>query len=228
MAYVWEYSKQAGSDLLTLLAIADWTRDDGTHAYPTVPMLAAKTRLSTRSIQRIIVDLEAAGEITIKRSPGRGFANVYSVIMGDKLSPDRNDANVKGDTGGKERVTSEVEKGDTTRLTNRQEPLLEPSTNIYPAWVEILLNINGKEPTLKALQNLIDWVAESKIPAATVEQGLRDLKVEQPKRNYKDIARAARNWISNAHRWGQNGTPSRGRTSRTEVTTDKDYYEDGS
>ena len=81
MAYVWEHSRQSGSHLLTLLAIADWCRDDGTYAYPTIPMLAAKARLSIRQIQRIIVEIERAGELLIKRGHGRGNANEYTIPM---------------------------------------------------------------------------------------------------------------------------------------------------
>ena len=136
--HVWGNSKQQGSALLVLLAIADWARDDGHNAYPTIPMLAEKARLSHRSVQRIIANLEESGELVIQRSTGRGHAHVYSVpmdIKGDILSPDKDDApslndkddaDIKGDTGGIERVTSATErvtsdaiKGDTPRITNR-------------------------------------------------------------------------------------------------------------
>ena len=63
MTYIWEHSRQQGSALLVLLAIADWARDDGSHAFPTVAMLARKTRLSARSVQRILRSVEEAGEL---------------------------------------------------------------------------------------------------------------------------------------------------------------------
>jgi len=141
MAHVWEHATVAGSYLLTLLAIADWTRDDGTNAYPTIAMLAVKTRLSTRSIQRIIQELEQAGEITIQRSTGRGHANVYSIpLKGVRLSPVKDDVNIKGDTN-EERVTNDTVKGDTPRDTNRHtQPLEQPSllSSKLPEWFETL------------------------------------------------------------------------------------------
>ncbi len=152
-AIVWEESVTAGSALLTMLAIADWCHDDGTGAHPTVSQLATKTRLSDRSIQRIIVEIEDLGEVIIKRSTGRGRAHDYTIPLtpdgrsiqrvpkGDKLSPVQAESEAEepgllssAENGATvletERVTSDIEKGDnetgkgdTPRDTNHYQPL---------------------------------------------------------------------------------------------------------
>jgi hypothetical protein len=50
---VWNYSKQAGSPLLVLIALADEADDEG-FCYPGVPRIARKTRLSDRQVRRIL------------------------------------------------------------------------------------------------------------------------------------------------------------------------------
>ena len=81
MNRVWQHSRAKGSELLLLLAIADFAKDDGSGAWPSVETLAHKTRLSDRNVQYLVDKLVAAGELDVKQGVGRGRANVYSVIF---------------------------------------------------------------------------------------------------------------------------------------------------
>lgn len=84
MASVWDDARtQAHSELLVLLALADWANDDG-YCWPTVSALASKARLSERAVQQILGRLTATGRI--KRIPGggRGHANQYQVVSAEK------------------------------------------------------------------------------------------------------------------------------------------------
>ncbi len=56
LSRVWEESKAKGGKLLVLLAIADFTDDKG-RAWPSVPTLARKARLSIRQTQRAVQEL---------------------------------------------------------------------------------------------------------------------------------------------------------------------------
>lgn len=77
MTTVWSYSKAKGSALLTLLAIADSANDDGV-AWPGHRYLAAKTRLSRSSVQRLTMALEQDfGELEIQERDGT--SNLYVV-----------------------------------------------------------------------------------------------------------------------------------------------------
>ena len=58
MARVWAESKHSGTDLLMMLAIADFADDDG-NAYPSVGTLAKKCRTTPRHVNRILAALRA-------------------------------------------------------------------------------------------------------------------------------------------------------------------------
>lgn len=80
MNWVWEHSPAVGTELLVLLAIADNADDAGANAYPSTDTLARKTRLDTRTVQRVIRRLEEHGHVVVDRGGGRA-ANRYSVLL---------------------------------------------------------------------------------------------------------------------------------------------------
>ena len=80
MARVWADSKHAGSELLMLLAIADFADDDG-NAYPAVPTLAAKCRTTPRHANRLLSALRASGELEIRINEGPRGTNRYRVMF---------------------------------------------------------------------------------------------------------------------------------------------------
>ncbi len=126
MARVWEYSRQKEGALLVLLAIADFADDEG-NAFPSVPRLAHKARLSDRQTQRLIRKLEEDGELKITPGTGRSHANTFTVLTGRKgvnLSPITPE--IKGDIGDRERVTLETIKGDIGDSPYKAEPSREP------------------------------------------------------------------------------------------------------
>ncbi|MGH3993304.1 MAG: helix-turn-helix domain-containing protein, partial [Pseudonocardiaceae bacterium] len=77
MTWVWDHSPAAGTELLVLLAIADNADDTGANAYPSTDTLARKTRLDTRTVQRVIRRLEKDGHVVVDRGGGRA-ANRYA------------------------------------------------------------------------------------------------------------------------------------------------------
>ncbi len=82
MTRVWKLSRQQGTALLALLALADWANDDGI-AWPAMKTLAEKARLdSERQAQRVVHHLEVAGELFVVRRGGRGKYSLYQVCTG--------------------------------------------------------------------------------------------------------------------------------------------------
>lgn len=108
-AFVWDQSTQTGAALLMLLAVADHANDDGI-CWPSIARLAEKARVSERQAQRLIQQLETAGDLQIlDRGNGRGKTSLYILK--------RYAATLKGDTAmspfdTRERVTSCAGKGD--------------------------------------------------------------------------------------------------------------------
>ena len=78
MAWVWEYSKTKGSELLTMLAIANCADQYGDNAFPSIKRLAKDTRISERQVSRLVRRLERQSEIVVDQSKGR-HANVYQI-----------------------------------------------------------------------------------------------------------------------------------------------------
>lgn len=71
MSRVWKHSNREGTELLLLLAIADYADDHGV-AHPYKAQLARKCRISERTVQRLLKKIESEGELEIRRSDGRG------------------------------------------------------------------------------------------------------------------------------------------------------------
>lgn len=60
---VWERTRAKGSNLLMLLAIADYAKDDGRWAWPSARTLTWKTRLSGRGGELVLMKLVEDGEV---------------------------------------------------------------------------------------------------------------------------------------------------------------------
>ena len=88
MTSVWDDLRtQAHSELLVLLALADWANDDG-YCWPTISALATKARLSERAVQQILGRLTATGRIRRIQGGGRGRANRYQVVTPRNSAPE--------------------------------------------------------------------------------------------------------------------------------------------
>lgn len=85
LTFVWEHSKQKGSALLMLVAMADQANDHGV-CFPATDTLAERCRVSRRQAQRLVDQLEASGEIVIynRQDPEHKqhfYSNVYVIKM---------------------------------------------------------------------------------------------------------------------------------------------------
>lgn len=84
MQRVWEHSQHKGTDLLTLLALADNANDDG-YCWPGVSdHLAHKTRLSPRTVGLRIKGLARTTEVAVYPNPGT--SHDYIITVGMSLS----------------------------------------------------------------------------------------------------------------------------------------------
>jgi hypothetical protein len=85
MTRVWESSKHTGTELLMLLAIADFADDHG-NAYPAVGTLAAKCRTTPRHANRILCALRESGELEVRMNAGPRGTNLYRLTMPKPLT----------------------------------------------------------------------------------------------------------------------------------------------
>ena len=63
MTAVWEHSHHKGSELLLLLALADFAHDDGGGVFPSVETMGDKVRMSYRNVQYLLRKLVSSGEL---------------------------------------------------------------------------------------------------------------------------------------------------------------------
>lgn len=81
--YVYERSEATGSDLLVLMALADYA-DDERQCFPTVPTLADHAGVSERTVKRSTKTLAELGEITVETRQDAGGAstsNLYTLMV---------------------------------------------------------------------------------------------------------------------------------------------------
>jgi hypothetical protein len=126
---VWEHSRQTGSALLVLLALADYADADGL-CWPSMATLAAKARLSERMVARHVERLMEAGEVDLERGGGRGRSNRYRITLTPVtpfvgVNPDAGDA-LSEETPTP--VTPFVEKGDAGDTLSEGAQPLNPDT----------------------------------------------------------------------------------------------------
>lgn len=80
--YVWKHSKQRGSALLLMLALADYADENG-YSYPSVGTLARKTRMGERNVQKLLQKLQTEKEIVVKVGDGvntpTGATNLFQI-----------------------------------------------------------------------------------------------------------------------------------------------------
>jgi hypothetical protein len=128
MTRVWESSMQRGTALLLLLALADFADDSGGSALPSIHTLAAKARLSSRQVKRLVAQLAGSGELAVERNAGPHRVNRYYLLVQAKPDSDARDTVTSRhhDTDSTAKGTSASLSGVTTASP---DPSSDPSTN---------------------------------------------------------------------------------------------------
>lgn len=78
MTAVWEREDLSATHKLMLLALADWANDEGL-CWPSINRLAIKTSMASRSVQRLIRQLEEMGFVRREETVGKG--NRYWIVI---------------------------------------------------------------------------------------------------------------------------------------------------
>jgi len=83
---IWKYSNAKGTDLLVLLAIADYVPKDENIAFPSVSTLCRKCGVSESTVQRSLKKLQSLGELKVAQNKGKHGTNLYIVELTDSDS----------------------------------------------------------------------------------------------------------------------------------------------
>lgn len=134
MARVWEFSRHSGTNLLMLLAIADFADDDG-KAYPSVQTLAEKCRMKSRNANVILAALRASGELEVKQNEGPHGTNRYRVVFASQAL--QSSAGVQNNAGLQRNARTPAKECSKPLQRNADEPSVnhqEPSNDFLRFW----------------------------------------------------------------------------------------------
>lgn len=126
MAKVWELSRHGGTNLLMLLAIADFADDNG-NAYPAVQTLAEKCRMKPRNAQVILGALRQSGELEVRPNEGPKGTNLYRITLASQgvqhSAPLQRNAPLHSSAlGGAKECAKGVQHSAPEPSVNHQEP----------------------------------------------------------------------------------------------------------
>lgn len=156
MTWVWDHSPTKGTELLMLLAIADNASDDGSNAYPSIRTLANKTRLDSRTVQRIIRKLVDQDQLLVEERGGR-HSNRYTVLMRELSTAPADCHPRQNATGGIGATPGAAElRHPTPGTATPPEPpgtVLEPSTTAEPAAVRA---VEAEEELIQDIDTVLD------------------------------------------------------------------------
>lgn len=80
ISQVLEKSAHAGTELLMLVVLADYSDDDG-NSYPAVASLARKCRMTPRNANYILSALQESGELRVLKNEGPKGVNRYRIMI---------------------------------------------------------------------------------------------------------------------------------------------------
>jgi hypothetical protein len=163
MSYIWEHSPHKGSELITLLAIADYADDQGV-AYPSIASLSKKTRMTERNVDHVLKKLVRHHALTIARQAGPYRNNVYSIQL-----PTRKDGHGEKFSG-----------GDGEKFSPSDDEKFSPSIP-HEASVETTTIVSQQPGMVKSFQGgMVKTSAEKMTPVFT-QTIIRDPSEEKNK-----------------------------------------------
>lgn len=162
MTTCWKHSRARGTDLLVLLALADIANDDG-ECWPSIPHLAKKCRIDTRTTQRRIRSLEELGEVIVVVGGGRASksggpaSNRYRITV---YIPDDG----TGDGGNLPPRQSAIPGTDATGGVAHAPPLgvapVPPESSVEPSKEPSLLPVVAEATPARRQDPLFDALAD--------------------------------------------------------------------
>ena len=160
MARVWQDSQHGGTELLMLLAIADFADDEG-NAYPAVGALAKKCRTGSRNAQYVLRNLEDSGELRLFRGKGPRGTNRYRItVYGVQPSaPLQSSAPLQPTASG----------GCNTVRKGVQSIAPKPSLTINEPKRSLTASSAVNQKALKSLKEFLDECREAEAMAISVE-----------------------------------------------------------
>lgn len=193
MSIVWDRYKSGGSELLMLLALADYSDDKG-ECFPSVASVAKKTRLSRSQAQRVLHQLIVDGVVAVVGNWAGGAPGTtrrYKIIV-DKLTGSTG-ATGSADTTGSIHAPDGSHPCAETGSAHATQTVIEPSLTVKgnaaaPDCPPLVQPKKKTRPSTKVTFN--SWRDQLK---ATGEKAISDY---QPVWDYAEKTGLPSEWIS--------------------------------
>ena len=202
MARVWATSDHAGTELLMLLAIADFSDDDG-RAYPAVGTLAKKCRMTDRNARMILANLRDTGELVVRFGEGPKGANQYLIPL-KRSSPLKNSSSLKHTSATPEagfrlplKPTSAKPSVNHQETPERKKLPSSSRETTFAEWLESI-KASGQKPLSDYLA-VWDYAERIKLPAEWIDIAwlqFRDRYLNDPKFSGKRYADWRRTFLN--------------------------------
>lgn len=141
LSKVWEYYPNGGSSLLVILALADWSDDNGL-SFPSIAAVAKKTRLSDSQARRIVHHLINHGYVQVvgnKNGGAKGSSRRYKINI-QLLTASTNDtpsADARASTDARDDWHGCAETASAHASLTVIEPSLTINKFELPDWIPI-------------------------------------------------------------------------------------------
>lgn len=174
MSRVWAESQHAGTELLVMLALSDFSDDDGI-CYPSIAKLATKCRTTPRHANRLIAALVASGELEVLVGRGPmvqgGRLNLFRVRF-KALKAGAKEVTNPSPPDESEGVTQEAQRGDVDVLEGVTYASVKPSLNHQEPSEKASPQPSSRKPSRrKTEQTLSVWLEAKPAGEAAIPQG---------------------------------------------------------
>jgi len=196
MASVWDNGPEDRSELLVLLALADFANDAG-ECWPSMIGIAEKARMTERGAQKIVRRLEETGWLEIVTGGGRGGKNSYR-IKAEK--PEQETGNAKRGMDEKPRTAEQKPRTGEQKTPNGGSP--EPSRTIMePSIGSPLYSPEPEKPDKARIPD--GWVPSDEgwayarslqIPDEAIQDEARGFQAYWADRTDRDARKSFRGW----------------------------------
>ncbi len=207
MSKVWDSYPGGGTELLALLALADWSDDDG-RCFPSMASIAKKIRLSRSQAQRTVHSLINANYIAVignEFGGARGSSRKYQILI-HKLTGSTDATGGVHATGSRDAHDGSHACGDTgsTHATQTiNEPSKEPSDKkSSPIPLKKYLEI-CKDKNVKPIpddSSVFEFAAKANIPLEYLKLGwysFRDEHIANDKKKQANWPLTFLNYVRN-------------------------------
>ena len=208
LAKVWEgYPGDSSAELLALLALADWSDDEG-RSFPSIAAIGRKCRIKSRQAQRIVHRLIDIGLVSVieNSSGGKpGSTRRYRINL-DRLTGVKNDVDgchLRRETGGQNDTLTVIDTSVTVKKGSSTSSKGKKKASGLTLQVFLDVCNAAGESAIPESDPIFKYAAKIGLPADYLQLGWAAFKKKQKAdKRQLDWRKTFKNYVENADRLG--------------------------